>query len=692
MPRVSRKVSLPRQSGSSTKKCNTVFLLFLLGLLSMSLSVFLIATVKEPLTMESFIRASQECIEKASGFVFDIDMGGEFDNSQHGQAFDPFSDFTFQAINQKQNPNPNEQEYFSSYHCVSTGVQFKGKGQSERLSFNNRRPNFINRQCHYKNLYYRISDQTFHYLASPKETKVWKEARKADAQVGTESEWKHLAEDQDQLIQHHLKLKRENGTLLTNQLQLNIMHYKENSFPHSFSSYIEVINRMNVQIGHAVDDDNVAKDRVSEPWRPIVHEHDHPKDLWETIASASLLRSSPANGNTNAIQFKNSSFAIVDIKSNEDAKNSKTFYMTLYHPFHSMNIGHLMWDDLLTIYGLYDRLIGHNNKLPSENHDLIIPFFVELPDAWGNHNYGGSDKWWRCSPGNHAKWENCRKMYKRVFQDFTGIAVDQCSGDLLRTGNWLRGDEPIGVWKGHIKDYTCLGNRTKDILAQMSRNRLVDKQNNVLTNVDLVMLPNILAGGGRMGFFACQQDCALGRSRECYRFRNYLIDNIFLAEEKVNEPTVIPDAKGTKKTIAKQQKRAGYIVFSLPVGSSRPEQVYHFQDEIQECFRKYGADLVKVVELPKMTIQDQVRLLEETALLFTNHGAIATASTFLPRGSSIIVYWHGKNRYDHQWFESAGYFRRVYVGVGGRPFLNRTMAIVDDELEKTHMEWEFLKE
>ena len=66
-------------------------------------------------------------------------------------------------------------------------------------------------------------------------------------------------------------------------------------------------------------------------------------------------------------------------------------------------------------------------------------------------------------------------------------------------------------------------------------------------------------------------------------------------------------------------------------------------------------------------------------------------SIFLPRGASAIVFWHGR-KMDHHWYESAGYFRSVYVGFDERPFLNRTMAILDDELEKTRIEWAFQEE
>ena len=98
--------------------------------------------------------------------------------------------------------------------------------------------------------------------------------------------------------------------------------------------------------------------------------------------------------------------------------------------------------------------------------------------------------------------------------------------------------------------------------------------------------------------------------------------------------------------------------------------------------------MVKVVDLATLSMKDQVLLLDETAVLVTNHGGIASASIFLPRGSAVLVYWHDKKQHDHPWFQSAGYFRPIFFGVDERPFLNRTMAIMDHQLRQTRIEWQ----
>jgi beta-galactosidase/beta-glucuronidase len=62
-------------------------------------------------------------------------------------------------------------------------------------------------------------------------------------------------------------------------------------------------------------------------------------------------------------------------------------------------------------------------------------------------------------------------------------------------------------------------------------------------------------------------------------------------------------------------------------------------------------------------------------------------SAFLPAGASAIVYWHGEMRFDQTFYESAGYFRPVWLSEHERPFLNRTMAIIEREVEKTALRY-----
>ena len=478
------------------------------------------------------------------------------------------------------------------------------------------------------------------------------EARNVDAIVFTKSgknSTDFLRADQEQLQQHKV------GGMLTNELQ----NYKEGyeiygPHPSLFTSYAELLNHMTIQIGHT------NNGKVLDPWRPIIPEHNATEDLWKTLSE---------------MNDKNASFAILGIRYNEDDQDAKKdFYFSLYRAIHSFNIGHLLWDDLLTNFAQYDRLVAGSESDSSHHKDLIIPFFVELANNKKRKNYGGNDPLWRCSLTNHQKWVNCVKMYKRVYAAFTGIAADQCSGDLLRTGNWLHGDEAIGIWPYKPKNDSCLELDSKQREDHLNRNRLVGSDGGD-TNAKFVMIRNVLAGGGRSGTFACNKDCSLGRGREYYRFRNYLFQNILLYT-------------GRKKYDAESKKRVGHILFSISAYSSRPDQVYNFENEIKESIQRFGEEMVKVVNLATLSMKDQVLLLDKTAVLVTNHGGISSAFIFLPRGSAVLVYWHGKFKKDIMWFNSAGYFRPIFVGVDERLFLNRTMAIIDHQLRQTSIEWQ----
>jgi hypothetical protein len=653
----------PPQSGSSYRSINRVFLGVAILLVvfqvinysprSLSLQI-LMKTVEQE-------QASSSSSSSSVSFTSRSTSTAPSTRKQRRKVpFDPFSDFSFRAVTKQEMMQHEETSgaaeeaaaYFSHHHCVGTGYKPKTPeavhGQSEQDSFENRRANFVNRHCHYINLYYRLSDQTFHYLASPEESKIFQEARKADAIVGNSTEF--LDAYEQQMKQHELS-----STVWTNQLQGNSEGYipYRASHPHLFTSYAELLNRMNVQIGH----DHLGTKTAQQPWRPIVHEHDSMEDFWETIHSEA--------------------FAVVEATE----KSSSNFYLTLYHPFHSFNIGHLLWDDIESVFSLYDRLVGYETPLSSSSNsiadDLIIPFHVEIPNGKKARNYGGGDPFYRCSPANHVKYNKCTKMYRRVFGNFTGILVDKCSGDLLRSGNWLMGDEAIGVWHTHPKNDSCLEQEPNLLQDHAKRNRLVDDAG-LEIKAEFAMVPNVLAGAAGLGHYSCHGDCQAGRSREHYRFRNYFSRNILLStgESYDNfEPR-------------KRNDKAGYILFSLSGSkASRQEEIHHFKDEIRLCIERYGDGVVKALDLSTLSMKDQVLLLNQTAVLITNHGGVGIAAAFLPFGSAALIFWHHGAKMDHHWYESAGYFRPVFVGPEERPFLNRTMAIIDGQLKETRTEW-----
>ena len=113
--------------------------------------------------------------------------------------------------------------------------------------------------------------------------------------------------------------------------------------------------------------------------------------------------------------------------------------------------------------------------------------------------------------------------------------------------------------------------------------------------------------------------------------------------------------------------------------------MYFFEEEIKLAKQKWGEDMVKVVNMANMTMQAQAELVLNSAVLLVNQGGGSSISTFLPRGSSAIVFWHGSRtgaRKDHWWYEAVGYFRTSWLGEAERQFVNHTMALIDQEIEK----------
>jgi hypothetical protein len=129
------------------------------------------------------------------------------------------------------------------------------------------------------------------------------------------------------------------------------------------ASFQELASKMDVSIDHV--DDTHKREFIENnfaAWRPNVHENEQ----------------APSNV-TSVVGPKEAVFL-------------------LYRPFHDRNIGHFVWDTLLSLYSLLDLFgVGSDDSL------VPVPFFVEIADTKRRKNYGGYDGSWRCSPWNHAK-------------------------------------------------------------------------------------------------------------------------------------------------------------------------------------------------------------------------------------------------------------------------------------------------
>ena len=478
----------------------------------------------------------------------------------------PFKDLTYGAATSTVFSDP----VYSSFHCI--GAAGAGDMQTEVASLKARRPNYINRACYYRNLYYRIKDQTFHFLASPAEARLWE----AKAQQTRDLE--------------------------------------------------EYQGRMNVSIGAVFDTATQIDD--FKPWRPH-------------------LQTKLDTGNYSTVS----------------AKSGLPTYFLLFHPFHSFNFGHMLWDDMLSLFSLMD-LFGLDQEA-SLSHTL--PLFVENFNKKNGQNFGGSDGQWRCAPWNTAKWRKCLPMHRRGFPQFLKIETDPCSGDMLRTGNWFRGMKEVGRYPGNEANSTCQEQYYLGTDGTSAAIPPLDALNVPPPDTDYILLDHVMAGIGRLAYFGCQYDCSIGRAPQWYRFRRFLLQNVWGPSEGCAIADAIP---------------RGYITFSLSGRSSRTNEVWHFTEEIERARHIYGEEAVRVVDMSTHSVREQTEIAANSAVYLTNHGGVGATSIFLPKGSSVIVYWHGKDRKDSHWYESAGYIHTNWISVKDRVHVNATMALIDSEVER----------
>jgi len=113
-----------------------------------------------------------------------------------------------------------------------------------------------------------------------------------------------------------------------------------------------------------------------------------------------------------------------------------------------------------------------------------------------------------------------------------------------------------------------------------------------------------------------------------------------------------------------------------------------FNEEILLAQAKYGNDTVRVVNMASMTIAEQASLAHNSAIFLTNHGGGSAVTKFLQQGAAAFIFYQdGLGKFDHSFYESTDYFRTIWVTVDERQHINRTMALIDLEVEKVKLEW-----
>ena len=217
--------------------------------------------------------------------------------------------------------------------------------------------------------------------------------------------------------------------------------------------------------------------------------------------------------------------------------------------------------------------------------------------------------------------------------------------------------------------------------------------NQMLPNANLALLPTVLAGIGGNGQMYCRGYCSIGRASQLFSFHVFFLRNIFWPNYDI---------------ITKKKKPAGYITFSLPMGSSHLNTVSMFKNIIPIAKIVFGEDKVKVVDMAKLTIQEEVLLVMDSAVLFVNNVGGSSTSIFLQRDTCVFLYLHGvfskglkedndknigcdrgrgKVHYYGVFYKLSGYLRPTWIEEVKRTNIIRIKNLLGVEYKKTMDSW-----
>lgn len=411
----------------------------------------------------------------------------------------------------------------------------------------------------------------------------------------------------------------------------------------------ELENDMTVAVGNILRDNakvlkNIPPTRI---WHPVIEQHSTPPNLYAKIDRPSNLA------------------------------------LLVYQPFYSFNIGHFLWDDALSLFSMMDLFglkgssiheSGCENK-PNENEvDKVFPLpFYTHEKGFDGIYYPCDVSYSRDNASFKQRWEKCTMTYHRMFPSTFRYETHK-TGDILRSGNWLKGEDQ--EWRGFRSDAISKNESQHSPAKQLPH------------GASFVLVPTVLAGTGRLGQYVCDGDCSIGRAAQFYAFREFLLGNILWPHYN------------TIQTQKKAEGPDGYITFSLPVGSTRPKEVSFFENMIPIARTLYGEDIVKVVDMAKLSAQEEAMLALDTAVLFVNHGGGSATSIFLPRDASVFLYtaggcgkksnlWcdEGKNHLDSIFYNSNGYVRQQWIEEGDRNNTEKIKALMQREYEQTLDSW-----
>ena len=294
--------------------------------------------------------------------------------------------------------------------------------------------------------------------------------------------------------------------------------------------------------------------------------------------------------------------SLPSVSSLATVASPKNPVFVLYKPSYSFNFGHFVFDDALSIFTMLD-FFGYSEMQPSQEREYQhIPVFLNKEP----------DPFYRCS--RRFRWDMCSKMLKKVMPELMGIQPDLREGfDMLRTSNLFDGIQTIPE------------------------------------GTELIRLPRVIAGTGRLAHFGCTGECTIHRTGRLYRFRQWMFQNMH-GNQKGND-------------VHNRPAKQGRITISLPVDNTHPNDIQNFTSIIPVLQKEFGEENVNAANLAKFSVKEQVDLIASSQVFLSNHGGGSASSLFLQRGSSFLVFHNRGLTRDIDFYNSLGYFYVDWVEV-----------------------------
>jgi hypothetical protein len=409
-------------------------------------------------------------------------------------------------------------------------------------------PDYVGRTCHLRNIYFQRSDQSFHYYASPQESKAWGSPEALQNELAVSASYWHYG---------HNKPVKNMGVVWNVHLNTSL---------------------------------------PSKSWVALVNQSQAPSD--------------------------------------HDSRTDPLPVFLFYRYSYAFNIGHLFWDDVLSLFTMLDY------------------FGYAFPDEYTTPGSGGqtfniqhipihldsADPFFRCGPPNF-RWDICGPMIKKMYPTLVGVQPVDMNGtlDSMRSGNLF---QPGGPGGSAVSD----------------------------TNA-MIRLPVVIAGPGQLAQFGCWGACPTQWTGRLYRFRNWVIRNAL--------------GPNFDETIELEERPLPHkILVSLPVGNTH-ENVEWFGDIVPALQERYGNESVTVVDLATFSMEEQIRLVLSTQVLLTNQGGGSMTSTFLRRGSTLLLF-HTGGMFDLFFYKAQGYIHTKWLPATKTP-VEKVLDFVELGLQRCNV-------